>query len=185
MQSKRETSAYKMTGARAVRRLLPLVIICLGMLTSMISCDRVEMPVYNVHEEFGSDGWDTFRALEFKPWPIDSVVDPRGYDMYICVRYTGKTRLRTLPVTMEENALEGELFDNPRESELRIPLYDDHNNPLGIHHYGIYEHILPLRRGITLPPGYTLSFTHTLPEADTRGLLTFGVILRHHDTSGK
>lgn len=167
--------------ARVALRLLPLIIVVIASLP-LCGCGEDSLPVYSEHQEFGAGGWDTFRALEFHPWPMDSVVDSRGYVMSLCVRYTGRTRIKTLPVTMEETALDGPLSDSPRETEIKIPLYSERNRPLGHQRHGIYELVIPLRRGLLPGPGYTVSFTHTLPESDTEGLLTFGVML-HAESS--
>ncbi len=156
---------------------ITIVIVLAAVALCVCSCRKDPIPVYSSHVNFDSSGWDPLRALEFQPYPVDSLIDKNGYDVIIYLRYNRRSKLAELPVEIEEVALEGELADVPRESVRYIKLADEDKNPRGKYSHGIYEIVDTIARDFKIPDGYTLTLSHSLPQGNTSGLMSLGIVM--------
>lgn len=138
-------------------------------------CGRVDNVVYSEFADFGSEGWDPVECLEFHPWPSDSIVERgAGYDVVVCVRYSGKCQLKQLPLQIESMSLRQAAPDTLR---LAVPLYGDDGRRRGKGPYTVFEVSDTIARSVPLPTGYTLTLFNPLSAQATRGITNLGIIL--------
>lgn len=156
------------------------VVIFLFMSFGFSACGRLGGVEYSGFEDIGPEGWQPERCLEFSPWPLDSLraVNTR-YDVILCVRYSGRCRLKALPVEIETVSLQG---SKPDTLQLSVPLYSAFGVRQGKGPYDVYEIMDTIARDFRLPQGYTVTLSNPLDAVSTRGITNLGIILSpsHH-----
>lgn len=151
----------------------------LVMASVMISCDHFPAVDYSEFVDIPPSGIPRDREYDFAATASDSAEVISGrHDAFIAVRYTCKCPSRSIILNLEEMSLSHERPDTIR---LELQLFDGNGNPEGKGAYGIYEITDTLHKGITVPDGYTLSFSSPLPDNKTVGIKSIGLILKRQE----
>lgn len=136
---------------------------------------------YSVFAETGDNGIPEGWEYEFSPVPADSAsLGSVPYDLILVVRYASSCKLKELPLDLEEFSLSQE---KPDSLKVNIGLFDNSDEPVGRGNYSIYETSDTLRRGMTVPEGYTVSVSSPLSEKETGGIRAIGIILSRTGSS--
>lgn len=138
---------------------------------------------YSHFAEIGESGIPEDWEYEFSPVPADSASFGKvPFDLILVVRYSSSTRSKDVILNIEDFSFEQE---HPDTTELTIPLFNKDNEPLGKGNFAIYEIADTLRRGITIPQGFTISVSSPLPQEETAGIRSIGIVLSRTGSSRK
>lgn len=152
------------------RILLPFLLIFL-MLTS---CNEVKQTAYSEFVAFGSDGWDPVCVLDFAPYPVDSVCTPGDkFDLILTLRYSPRDLAEVIPIEITEEDEEGVIGTR----RVSIPLCDADGKPRGKRGIALYEISDTIKKGFSLPDGYSISVQSLSPAENTLCLRNLGIIL--------
>lgn len=163
----------KIANRNIIRKMASLSGVAIFLLSSL-ACSRIEKVEYSRFYDFGRRGWDPVECLEFNPWPADSVMHPGDkFDIILCVRYSGKCRLRELPLRIEQVSLS----QAPDTLSLSIPLFTSSGARRGKGPYTVYEITDTIVRSVSLSEGYTLTLFNPLDARATAGITNIGLIL--------
>lgn len=147
------------------------------------SCGRLDKVEYSDYRDFGPQGWDPARYLEFTPWPADSSRAAYAhYDLLLYVRYSDKCGLQSLPVVVETVSLSGIGSERPDTLMVSVPLYSSTGERKGKGSYTVFEVLDTLRKDISVVPGYRVTISNPLDAPSTRGLVNIGLILSRSES---
>lgn len=138
---------------------------------------RIDRVAYSEFEDIGDAGWDPVRAMIFEPYPVDSIVSGRRFDVVVCLRYSAHATLPETTLLAEESALSEPFFTSPDSTSVKFRLLDADGQPTGRGGLVTREVCDTLRRDFALPPGYTVTLTMPGETAAGQGLLNAGVLL--------
>lgn len=142
-----------------------------AMLSSCLQNRGIE---YSSFVDIGSGGIPSGWEFEFNPVPADSAsIGHTLFDIILVVRYSAACRPRDLPLNLEFISLAGE---TPDSLALRIPLFNDDNEPLGKGIYSIYETSDTILRNVAIPEGYTISLSSPVETNQTEGIMAIGIV---------
>lgn len=151
-------------------------ILCL-LACTWAGCRRVDNMSYSEAEQFGADGWDPIRIVEFHPWPGDSVVGPNErFDLTLTLRYNADKAQYEIPILLHQEDDHGAISTDT----LRLRLRDIHGNPRGRKSLALYEVNDTVRRGFKLTPGYIVELRNLSDRENTVGVLDVGLTLTDH-----
>ena len=84
--------------------------------------------------------------------------------------------VKSVILNLEEFSLS---HSKPDSLQASIRLFDNEGKPLGHGSYGVYEMADTIRRGISIPEGYSISVSSPLPMNSTAGINAVGVVLSY------
>ncbi len=160
---------------RKLRLLWIVVLLAAIVVLALLSagCREVNGVFYSEFRDIPSSGWSPEKPLGFDPWPADSADSAGRFDLYMCVRYSGKKPIAPLRARYVCEDESGTLYADT----VSFRLFDGNGLPSGRGRYGVYEALVPLTGNFVLRPGFGVDLYSLSPEEDSEGLLGIGVVL--------
>lgn len=141
------------------------------------SCSQISPVRYADFKDVEYGGMPQNWTYDFSPVPADSAeMLTKKFDAIIVVRYTARCPSKSVILNLEEFSLS---HSKPDSLQASIMLFDNEGKPLGHGSYGVYEMADTIRRGISIPEGYSISVSSPLPMNSTAGINAVGVVLSY------
>ena len=151
-----------------------ILLIAILSLLALTSCNEVKDVAYSEFVAFGSDGWDPVCPLDFSPYPADSVMTPgEKFDLILTLRYSPRNLASVIPIELTEEDEEGVMAT----TRISIPLCNAKGKPRGMRGIALYEVSDTIKKGVSLPDGYSISVQSLSPAENTLCLRNLGIIL--------
>ncbi len=150
------------------------IIILLGLMLGLASCNGIKTAQYSEFEHIGDNGWNPARILSFTPMPVDTMLpaDTR-YSLVLTVRYNSNCKVTELPIRVNEQDED----DNYSSQIRKLYLRDNAGNPRGRKGLALYEFSDTLKREFELPGGYLVELEALTPMEYTEGVNDVGLEL--------
>lgn len=149
-------------------------VVIAAILAACGSCRRIDNVVYSEFAAFGNEGWDPVCAVNFSPWPSDSIMNPSDrYNVILTLRYSPQEATSEIPLEITEEDETGVI--DVRRVTMRVR--DDDGTLIGRKSVVLHEIADTLRRNFKIPDGYNISITSLSPADNTRCLRNIGMTL--------
>lgn len=137
--------------------------------TVLGSCSGSESE-YSNFTQTAEAGWPRSAPIYFTPVYPDSA---RVYDLYVAIRHNSEYNFGTLDLAIDIIAPTG----RAERRVLSIGFADESGNWTGSGFGAMYQHKVPVRRGVTVSDLQKLAIWHSMPSDTLTGITEIGIVM--------